>query len=141
MRIEKIPEVENKSESKEEEKENVETAASGCAAAKRNLNINIITAEKSGAPRTKLISDSYYNPLTLGQENDKKSSSKVKFSEQVDTNEISANEQDSNVSASELGESDGPIKEDGRVRGRQRYNKVVQVKKPSENENDQCKTQ
>ena len=127
--------MENKSEDQEEGKENVETVANSV----KKINLNV--AEKSRVPRAKLISDSYYKPLNLGQDNDKKKgSSKVTFSDDVDTNEISANEPDTNISASEE-QSDRPVKEDGRVRGRQRYNKVVQVKKPSENESDQCKTQ
>ena len=150
VRIEKLPDIESKAGELEEEKENLQTAAGDTSITKNNLPVKTTvinpsnTAKTSSASRVKLINDSYYKPLNWDRKCDKKKdSNKVTFASEVDTNDISGN--DSNASASDinLGEeqSDGPTKEGGRVRGRQRYNKVVQVKSASESDADQCKTQ
>lgn len=133
--MEKIPDVDGKSENREEGKENIKSAG-GSTGAK-----NIGQTNAGGAPRVNLISSSYYKPLNFEQNDKRKGSNKVTFSADVDTNEISGTEQDSSDFNCGEESSDKPIKEGGRVRGRQRYNKVVQVKTPRETENDQCKTQ
>ncbi len=154
VHIEKVPVLEKKEEAelleeKTEEKENkdVSTAQKTVTltkAMKKRLILSSTSSAKekdTSGPKNKLTSD--YKPAELENGKGKKKVQKVSLSENIDVIEIPGNRENADQDEEETGNQDEVIREDGRVRGKQRFNKVVKVPRAplSESEGEGCKQQ
>ncbi len=152
VHIEKVPVLEKKEveslEEKTEEKENTDSSATQktvmlTKAEKKRLILASTSSAKEKdivGPKNRLTSD--YKPIELENGKGKKKVQKVSLSENIDVIEIPGNTEISEENEA-TGNNDEVIREDGRVRGKQRFNKVVKVPRAptSESEGEGCKQQ